>query len=385
MTTTLRVVVDQIVAHVPGGVGRYAEELTRQLIEVAPLDCDVVGIVSASTDEDYERLRMLLPGLSDLAVMPLGRSKLRRAWRSGITNIPGTTMDDKGMIHAPSLLAPLARHDRLNEVGNQTVVTIHDVIPWTHPDVLHPRKVAWHKAMAKRARKYADAVVVPSHAVAVELNSILDFGDRVRVIGGAVSSKLVTPVDADVRAERLKLPDRYILSVGTLEPRKGLEALIRSLAHPDSVDLPLLIVGPPGWGERDVATVAAEAGLDENRVRTLGFLPDADLAVAIDRASVFAFPSIAEGFGLPVVEAFSFGTPVVHSDAPAVVEIAAGAGVMVEREDAAGYPERLAQAIASVVNDQERAERLRFQGLDRAGAFSWKDSAEKVWQLHADL
>lgn len=385
MTTTLRVVVDQIVAPVPGGVGRYTEELTRQLIAVAPPNCDVAGLVSSSSEEDYERLRLLLPGLAELVPMPLTRSKLRRAWQAGITSIPGTTMSDKGMVHAPSPLAPLSRHDRLNEVGTQTVVTIHDVVPWTHPDALHPRKSAWIKAMAKRAVKFADAVVVPSHAVAAELGSIMDFGDRIRVIGGAVSSKLVTPVDADTRAARLELPERYILAVGTLEPRKGLEALITSLAHADSADLPLLIAGPPGWGELDVASVAASAGLEPGRVRTLGHLADADLAVAIGRATVFAHPSIVEGFGLPIVEAFSFGTPVVHSDAPAVVEVAAGAGVTVEREPASGYPERLAQAIATVANDAKLAERLRFQGLDRSGAFSWQDSAEKVWQLHADL
>jgi len=382
--TTLRVIADSMLEPT-GGVGRYTEELTRQLIAVAPPDCDVAAIISASSDEDKARLPMLLPGLGELIELPLSRGKLRRAWQSGITSVPGTTMSDQGMIHATSLLAPLAKHDRLNEVGNQTVVTLHDVIAWTHPDVLNPRKVSWQKAMAKRARKYADAVVVPSHAVADELNSIMDFGDRVRVIGGAVSSKLVTPVDADARAQRLDLPERYILSVGTLEPRKGLEALISSLAHPDAADLPLLIAGPAGWGDLDVSGVAASAGLEPDRVRTLGFLADADLAVAIGRATVFAYPTIAEGFGLPVVEAFSFGTPVVHSDAPAVVEVAAGAGLAVEREDSGTYPERLARAIASVANDPQLAERMRFQGLDRSGAFSWQDSAEKVWQLHADL
>jgi glycosyltransferase involved in cell wall biosynthesis len=383
--TTLRVVVDQIVAPVPGGVGRYTEELTRKLITTAPADCEVTGIVSDSPDDDYDRLRMLLPGLAELETLPLKRPQLRRAWQAGITNVPGTTMSDKGMIHAPSLLAPLAKHDRLHEVGNQTVVTIHDVVPWTHPDVLNPRKVAWHKAMAKRARKFADAIVVPSHAVATELGEIMDFGDRIRVIGGAVSSKLTLPVDADARARDLDLPERYILTAGTLEPRKGIGPLIRSLAEADAVDLPLLIAGPDGWGDLDVQALAAEAGLTPGRVRTLGFLPDADLAVALDRASVFVFPSIAEGFGLPVIEAFNFGTPVVHSDAPAVVEVAAGAGVTVAREDAAGYPARLAEAIASVVTDPALAERLHYQGLDRAGAFSWEDSAQKVWQLHADL
>ena len=120
-------------------------------------------------------------------------------------------------------------------------------------------------------------------------------------------------------------------------------------------------------------------------MRTLGHLPDADLAIAMARASVFVFPSIAEGFGLPVLEAFHLGTPVVHSDDPAVVEVAAGAGVTVQREDSAGYPERLAEAIASVVGDATLSARLRVMGKDRANAFSWTDSAQKVWQLHADL
>jgi len=388
--TTLRVIVDQLIAPVPGGIGRYTEELTRQLIEVAPHDCYVAGIVSASPAEDYDRLAMLLPGMAELIRMPLRRRELALAWRLGLTAIPGRGADGgrrspKGMVHATSVLAPLGRHDRINEVGNQTVVTVHDVVPWTNPETLTRNGVAFHKTMVKRAHRYADAVVVPTHAVAGELNGIMDFGDRIRVIGGAVSTKLQVPIDADARAERLALPEQYILAVGTLEPRKRLGALIASLAHADSVDLPLLVVGPEGWGGVDVAAVAAEAGLPADRVRTLGFLPDADLAVVINRATVFVMPSIAEGFGLPIVEAFSLGTPVVHSDAPALVEVAAGAGLAVSRENELLYPERLAQGIASVVNEPGLAERLRFQGLDRAKAFSWADSASKVWQLHADL
>ena len=107
--------------------------------------------------------------------------------------------------------------------------------------------------------------------------------------------------------------------------------------------------------------------------------------VALERAAVFVLPSIEEGFGLPLIEAFTFGTPVVHSDVPALTEVAADAGIVVQREDVADYAERLATAIASVVDDATLAERLRFQGLDRAKAFSWRASAEKVWQLHADL
>lgn len=378
--TTLRVIVDQILAPVPGGIGRYAEEITRELIRTAPSGIDVAGVVSASTAAEYERLQTLLPGLSTLHKSALARRELSLAWQHGFTRLPGG-----GMLHSPSLLAPLYKRDRLNQPGDQTVVTVHDVVPWTHPETLTPRGVAWHRAMTRRAQKYADAVVVPTHAVAGELGALMDFGDRIRVIGGAVSPRLRTPVDADDRAAALGLPERYLLAVGTLEPRKALRYLIGALADPRLADLPLLVVGPGGWGGVHVADIAAGAGIDEQRVRAVGFLPDADLAVALERASVFVFPSLAEGFGLPVLEAMSLGTPVVHSSAPAVSEVAADAGLEVPIEDLDGYAARLADGIAAVLSDSALAERMRYSGYDRAAAFSWSDSAQKVWQLHADL
>ncbi|MDQ1563447.1 MAG: hypothetical protein QOI14_398 [Actinomycetota bacterium] len=378
--STLRVIVDQILAPVPGGIGRYAEELTRELILTAPSGSDVAGIVSASTEAQYATIDERLPGLSNLYKSPLPRRELSLAWQHGFTILPG-----KGMVHATSMLAPLYRHDRVNDRENQTAITIHDVVPWTHPETLTPRGVRWHRAMAARAHKYADAVVVDTHAVAQELSEYFDFGDRIRVVSAAVGSALKLPVDAEARAIGLKLPERYLLAVGTLEPRKGLEPLIKALALPQTQDLPLLIVGPEGWGDVDVSSIARAAALAEGRVRTLGYLSDADLAVVQSRATAFVFPSLAEGFGLPVLEAMSLGTPVIHSDIPAVVEVAADAGIMVERGDAAGYPERLADAIGMVASDDELRERLKYLGIDRSHAFSWRASAEKVWQLHADL
>ncbi len=378
--TTLRVIVDQIVAPIPGGIGRYTEELTRELIRTAPRGCDVAGIVSSSPEADYELIEMVLPGLDGLFKSALARRELELAWQHGFTRLPGS-----GMVHATGLFAPLFKHDRVNTVGEQIAVTIHDVIPWTNPDALSTRRLGWYKAMAKRAYKYADAVVVPTHAVASQLSEIHDFGDRVRVIGGAVSSKLTLPVDPDARAERLDLPERFILSVGTLQPHKGIAPLIQAMARPQLNGYTLLIAGPEGSQGLDVVGIAAEAGLAEDRVRALGYLADADLAVALDRASVFVFPSLAEGFGLPVIEAFNFGTPVVHSDDPAVLEVSAGAGLAVAREPAESYAERLAEAIGTVLVDRALAERMGFAGRDRARTFSWADSAEKVWQLHADL
>lgn len=377
--TTLRVIVDQMIAPVPGGIGRYTEELTRGLIASAPRDCDVIGIVSASSEAEYAEITERLPGMSSLFKSALARRELFAAWQHGFTRLPGN-----GMLHATSLLAPLSKHDRLH-TGDQVVVTIHDAVPWTHPETLTSRGVSWHKAMAKRAQKYADAIVVPTHAVANQLSEILDLGDRVRVIGGAVSSKLALAPDADAAAERLELPERYILAVGTLEPRKGLDRLIRALAHENAPDLPLLIAGPDGWGNVNVAELTTAAGLDESRVRALGYLSDSDLALVMSRASVFVYPSRAEGFGLPVLEAMSLGVPVIHTDDPALLEVSADSGIVVELADDATFEQRLATEINTVVNDPKLAARLGFKGMDRAQAFSWRASAEKVWQLHADL
>ena len=379
MTTSLRVIIDQMVAPVPGGIGRYTEEITRELINTAPSGCDVVGFVSSSPQSDYDEIARKLPGLAHLFKSALARRELTTAWQHGFTRLPGL-----GMLHSTSMMAPLNRHDRLNR-GDQVVVTIHDTVPWSHPETLTSHGVAWHRAMAKRAERFADAVVVPTHAVAAQLAEIIDFGDRIRVIGGAVSSTLGVPVDADERAARLELPDRYVMAVGTLEPRKGLDRLIRAMASADLSEIPLIIAGPKGWGDVDVDQLAAAAGLDAGRVRALGYLSNSDLAVAMDRATVFAYPSLAEGFGLPVLEAMHFGTPVIHTDVPALMEVASDAGVVVELGDDATFVERLAAAITSVINDRAFAERLGYAGADRSKAFSWRNSADKVWQLHADL
>ncbi|MFZ7089089.1 glycosyltransferase family 4 protein [Curtobacterium sp. RRHDQ10] len=379
--TTLRVIVDQVVAPVPGGIGRYAEELTRELIAGAPAGCDVAGIVSAVAPGDIAHLERLLPGLSGLERLTMPRRELSVAWETGFAKRPS-----KGMVHAPSVLAPLVKHDRFMEPGRQTVVTVHDVVPWTHPETLTARGVHFHKAMVKRAWKYADAVVVPTHAVAGELNEIHRFDERLRVIGGAPSGRLRVPVDADLRAQRLGLPDRYVLAIGTLEPRKGLQYLIEAMAHPDApADIPLVIGGPDGWGDVDVVGTAERAGLAPDRVKVLGRIDDADLAVAYARATVFVFPSLAEGFGLPVIEAMSLGVPVIHSDAAAVREVASDAAVMVETGPLESYPERLAHAVFQVVTDDALARQLAVAGPDRARMFAWSDSAAEVWQLHADL
>lgn len=376
--TTLRVILDEVTAAPTGGMARYAEELTRQLIATAPRGSNVGGIVSASPESDYARLAERLPGLAELYKSPLARRELAAAWQHGFTRLPGS-----GMVHATSLLAPMSRHDRLAARSTQIAVTVHDAVAWTDPELLSSRQLAWNKAMTRRAERFADAVVVPTHAVADELASRFDFGDRLRVIGGAPSSRLHPVSDAQERRERLGLADDYLLAVSGFDPRKGLDALIAALA--DVPEVPLVVVGAEPGDANAIATAATAAGVPVDRVLALDPIDDDDLAAVLQGASLFVQPSRAEGFGLAMVEAFAFGLPVIHSDAPALVEVAAGAGVVVARDASEGYPARLAEAILSVRDDSSLRDRLSIGASDRARAFSWRDSAEKVWQLHADL
>lgn len=375
--TTLNVVLDEMLSPVRTGASRYSEELTRALISYAPSGCFVEGIVAASPEQEYQLIDDLLPGLQGLFKSALARRDLTAAWQHGFTPVPS------GMIHAPSLFAPLRNHDRVNSRSSQVAVTIHEVTAWTHPEFLPARTVSWTKAMALRALKYADAVVVPTHAVANELATIFDFGGRIRVIGGAAGASLELPDDADSVATELGLPERYLLAMGRVGAGHGIEQLLEALSRPETKDLPLLVVGDDS--SASLAQAAIAAGLDGGRVVPLGSISDAALSVALDRALAFVYPSLTNGFGMPMLEAFRAGTPVIHSATPSLVEVAGDAGLAVSIEELATFPRLLADAIADVAADDALRTRLGILGSDRAKLFSWRGSAEAVWQLHADL
>ncbi|PRY68880.1 glycosyltransferase involved in cell wall biosynthesis [Glaciihabitans tibetensis] len=381
MTTTLRVIVDELLSSATNGVPQYTQHLTQALISTAPDNCEVSGVIASSSADEYQAVIDSLPGLASLATTALGRRELQAAWQLGLSKL-----SRGGMVHAPSLLAPLSRHDRVHHRGDQTVVTLHNTLALTHPESLSPREVAWQTAMLKRAHRFADAVVVPTHAVAAQLDERMKFSERIRVIGAAVSPTLLLPPDAAARTAALELPERYLLTVASGSDTAGLAHLIRALASEADAGLPLFIVGAASPAEDvEIARLTAEVGLPDGRVRSVGRLDEEDLAVILDRATVFVYPSLASGFGLPLLEAFFFGTPVVHSDDPALLEVSAGAGIAVSRGDGTGYPDRLAEAIAAVLGDPQLSQRLRYAGLDRSGAYTWRSAAQQVWQLHADL
>lgn len=359
--STLRVILDDLLNPAAGRRSRYAADLTRALIRTAPRGTTVGAVVSASREEDYERIEQLLPGLDAIHKSALARRELVAAWQHGFTPVPG-----EGFLHATSLLAPLSRHDRLETPSSQIAVTIHDAIPWTHPELLG-RSASWFAAMARRAEKYADAVVVPTHAVADELAEHYRFGDRVRVIGGAPA---VLRGDADDAT--IDVPERTVLGIVAGDPLNGFADLV---AATRDLDAPLVLV-VDGASEAAVREIVGDA-----EVRLVVDPSDPDLARLLTSAAVYVQPSLAAGFGAEMIDAFAAGAAVIHTDAPALVEVAAGAGLEVPR----GEVDALRDAIRSVLDDEALAERLRVQSEDRAKAFTWVDAAEKIWQLHADL
>ena len=353
-------VVEQCLAPVPGGTGRYSREIAAALARRAPAGASVSGVVAWHREVDAA----VVSGVRGPRRLPLGRRGLVAAWERGLgPSVPGD------LVHAPTPLAPPRRRTPL-------VVTVHDAVPWTHPETLTPRGVRWHRTAIERAARTADLLVVPTQAVAAELARHVPLR-AVQVIGHGVSRDLAVPSDADERARRLGLPDRFLLTVSTLEPRKGLAVLLRVLAAPDAPTVPLLVVGQPGWGGLDLAAEAGRLGLAD-RVRVLGRLPDADLAVLLDRAAALVVPSRSEGFGLPLLEAMAVGTPVVISPAEALVEVSGGAA-LVAGDDG------LAEAIRSVVEDEPLAARMSAQGRVRAAAFTWDGAADALWASYAEI
>ncbi len=361
---TLTVIAEQILAPVPGGTGRYARQILTALTETAPDGWRVRSSTAWHRDTAAARV----PDVDGPHRLPVGSRVLSQAWLSGL---PPWPRGDR--VHATTPLFPGPRSPLLGR--RPVVVTVHDTVPWSHPETLTPRGVSWHRAMVGRAVRYADHLVVPTRAVADELGALFPTAaDRIAVVGHGVTT-LPAPVDAARRAAALGLPDRFVLSLATVEPRKGLDLLVPAMA---GVSVDLVVVGQPGWGDVDLGRWADEAGVPRSRIHLLGRVSDADLAVVLQRAAVLAVPSRAEGFGLPVLEGMANGVPVVHSDAPALVEVGGGATSVFPREDIGA----LAARLDSVLEDPVLAADLAARGLTRSANYSWRRAAERLWALH---
>jgi glycosyltransferase involved in cell wall biosynthesis len=343
---------------VPGGIGRYVEGLLRYLPDAG------------------------------VAVERFGAGRWRyEAWhrfRRPAVRVPGD------LVHAPSLAVPPPGRRPL-------VVTVHDLAFRTHPECFPARGRAFHERGLELARGEAAAVVVPSEATAAELRAAdFDVG-RIHVAYHGIDLDALSPhqspgsqfpllgslnpyqqahphwpqaedgADQTLTGEHeapvlgLK-PKSYLLFVGTVEPRKGIDVLLaahaalRRQGHPD---LRLVVAGPPGWG--------ATPPLDGDGVVAPGRIDEATLDALYRGAAALAVPSLSEGFGLPALEAMARGCPVVASKAGALPEVVGNAGVLVPPGD----PDSLAAALDGILSDATAAASLVAAGHRRAATFTW--------------
>lgn len=381
MTVTLRVVLDQLVAPADDDLVAASRGLALGLAASAPAGCDIAAIVPAVPPNALGALRAVVPGLADIRRAALPRRELAAAWQLGTASGVGG-----GLIHSPTLLAPLVRHDRVHD-HDQTVVTVWDLTPWDSPDELPRAAASWQRAMLKRAVRHADAVVVPTHAMAARLSELARLGDRVRVIAGAPEPGFARPTDTVGRLRQLTLPPEYVVIAASTAPSAalpvGLAAAARAIeADPD---LHVVVLGVAAGAEPGVADIAAAAGIPERRVHARGRLDLHDRAAVLGDARALVAPGRQAAFPWRVLEALSLGVPVVAAGSPVHAEVLVDAGLVVGDPGQDADAEELGAALARAVADADAAARLRVLAEDRARAFSWRGAAERVWQLHADL
>ncbi|MEG0028043.1 MAG: glycosyltransferase family 1 protein [Aurantimicrobium sp.] len=366
----LNFVLEQLGTTTPGGIGRYSRELFLAMTDCVPDNWELRGQLPHKLLSEQVGLPRQAEHFVFNRKSPFSSRITAQLWAHGLSL--GSQL---GNLHAPSLLAPIRKSSKTTG----SVVTIHDSVPWTNPETLTQHGVRWHTQMLNRAYKYADAVITPSNAVKNELDEQFNFGDRVFVVPGAPSFD----------SERIEtfdlvnyLPTEFFLIVGTLEPRKGILHAIKATSV--SRTLPLVHIGPLGWGNVDVDNFLRENNIPKEMFISLGFLPEHQLPEIYRRATALIMPSQNEGFGLPLLEAMSQGTPAITSNVAALIEVAGNSSLIAD-VNSPDFILELANHMSKIQSDENLRSTLSQAAVKKSSEYSWRKSAELAWQLHEKL
>jgi len=349
----------------PAGVGYYTRALLAHLAERgnlrltalshrSPLNCDALAAAGVTLET---------------VASPLGFWWQQRS-------LPRRLRDGFDLLWSPVGTLPQSS-------PIPAVVTVHDLTPLLFPYWHSLRNRVTFKRQLPATLRSAVQIVAVSRATAGDLERRFPTTTgRITVVPPGIDADFVPGTSSQIAAIRrsLNAADGYVLFVGTLEPRKNLPRLLDAWQRlqdqlPDTV--PLLVAGAKGWHSRGLRRRLGRAP----GVRYLGRLSRPRLIEAFQGATVFAYPSLYEGFGLPVAEAMACGVPVVTSDCSSLPEVIGDCGLLVNPRD----PKRLAAALERLLTDGELRSDLRTRALDRATSFSWERSAEQLESvlLHA--
>jgi glycosyltransferase involved in cell wall biosynthesis len=310
-----------------------------------------------------------LPAGVRAATRPMAARLLRALWRRGDRPPIEWWTGPLDVAHGTNFIGPPARRAA-------TVVTIHDLTPVRYPEMSTP-DTRQYPGLLRRALARGAWVHTPSAAMAAEVVELLG-ADPDRVVPVHHGVPPVRGGDP-VAGRRLAGAERYVLALGTIEPRKNLPTLVAAfdVAAASLPDLRLVVAGPDGWG-RDAYDAAVGRMAHRDRVVRLGWVEDPDRAALLSGAWAFAYPSLYEGFGFPPLEAMAVGVPVVASTAGALQEVLDGAAHLVDPTDVDG----LAAALVDLDDDTARAALVE-RGRARVGAFSWDACAEGLCALYS--
>jgi len=363
---SIRVAVDAtpLLDHPTGVAG-----VTRALLERLGRSPEVAVLAFSVSWHGRGRLPSLVPDGVRAAGRPMAARPLRWAWGRGDWPPIERWTGPIDVVHGPNFVVPPARHAA-------RVVTVHDLTAVHHPelctdDVLH------YPALLRRAVDAGAWVHVPSAAVGAEVVEHLAIApDRVVVVANGVDEVPPAPAGAGrARAGR----ERYILALGTLEPRKDLPTLVAAFdaVAADDPEIGLVLAGSDGWGAEAVHTAVANSP-HRDRIRLTGWVDEQARAALLRDATVLAYPSLYEGFGLPPLEAMSVGVPVVSTTVGSIPEVLGDAADLV----APGDPAAFAAALDRVLTDESHRADLVGRGQERAARYSWDAFADGLIDLY---
>jgi glycosyltransferase involved in cell wall biosynthesis len=374
------------------GIGQYASHLAREFVQRGHSVRFFYGTHWSSSIAEGRSAEPAAPG----ADLSLRTAVARAAKQFARRYVPGVYRFmprieqyrfDSGMRRRRS---PHVYHDP-NFIPfrfrGPTVITAHDVSWVRHPEYHPSHRLALLRANFPKALERADRVIVVSDFVRDELQSCFSIApEKLNVVYNGVSP-CFRPYTADatraVLARHGLLHGRYFAAVGTLEPRKNLHTALAAHARlPIAVRraVPLVLIGVEGWLTGSLHA-ALGASLRDGTVRKLGYVPDHEMPLLTAGALALVYPSVYEGFGLPVLEAMAAGVPVLCSTAQALREVAGDAALMYDPADTDGF----AEAMQSLIDDHALRTRLSAAGCARARHFSWRRSAEETLDVYRQV
>ena len=339
------------------GIGRYIRHLYGAMAAEAPGREVVVGYSRRDTER---RLREAWRRSATLWTPP--HHQLER-WALGAELVRLRPR----LVHSPDHVAPLP-------LGWRSVLTVHDLAFWRVPESHEPASRAYYQGLRRSAAEAARIICVSQATMKDLLAECPEVDAKVRVVPEAPDPLFTRVAEGGMERSPLVGERPYFVFVGTIAPRKNVGRLIEALARVEaSVRPELVVVGADGYGAAEVRALPGRLGI-ERSVRFVGAQPAAEVARLYGGALALVFPSLLEGFGLPVLEAMAMGAPVITSDRSSLPEVAGEAALLVDPEDVTA----LGEAMGRVASDVALRERLSAAGRARAAEFSWERAARET-------